>query len=178
MFTKRLGENFQALTSPYPNQSARWLSVVLPPGTGMNRSHSKAASREPRLMLVITAPCPERRSPRGANEQIPSLASPVVLCPPDLQLRVFLDSCLSSHPTSNPSADLLGLWFKCSYGHHHVGHLRLEMVQRLPAVSQLPSVDTQPVSHPKKKGGPYAAQNPSPSDWMAWVTGLPWQSSG
>ena len=123
----------------------------------MDRSHSKPASREPGLVLVITPSlsfttgCPERRSPRGANEQAPSLASPRVLSHPDPQFRVFLDSCLSSHPTSNPSADLLGLWFKCGYSPHGVGRLPLERVQQLPAVSQLRSVDAQSVSYPEKR---------------------------
>ena len=48
--------------------------------------------------LSFTIDCSERRSPCRANEQIPLLASPHVLSHPDPQFRVFLDSCLSSHP--------------------------------------------------------------------------------
>ena len=68
--------------------------------------------------LSFTIDCSERCSPCRANEQIPLLASPHVLSHPDPPFRVFFDSCLSSHPTSNPSANLLGFWFKCDYSHH------------------------------------------------------------
>ena len=163
------------------------MSVVLPPVTGMNRCHSQPASREPGLMLVIspslsfTTGCPERRSPCGANRyhrllhlafsptQIPNSESSLTPAFPHIphptHQQIFWAFGLNAVTVTTASVIFLLNGFSGCL--QFLSFLQLIHSPFLTQKKEWSECCSEPFSDVA-----------SPSDHMARVMGLPWQSSG